>query len=282
MMGAGISRRSLQTSISVAGKYRYGPNDITPKVIPRFDRQAKAANIRATGENHNMRVTAFSKQRADYLQRGAALDDFAEMKGKFGIVATQGLRLHHQYMKAMELALNRFLNLPSTKAKEMGMHAYFRIPDPWYPVTKHVECATAGGGKGKIHYWCTPVRARTVILEVDCDDEVEFFHVYQGLQDAIDAVEGPENKKLARFPLVKDSMIPMSRENLKKIYEEERKIEMANENFFTRREMFAKNMMGLRNDKTRWNHTMGQPIFWSQTEHGAASQMDQHYFGKYR
>ena len=57
--------------------------------------------------------------------------------------------------------------------------------------------------------------ARTVILEVDCDDEVEFFLVYQGLQDAIDAVEGPENKKLARFPLVKDSMIPMSRENLK-------------------------------------------------------------------
>ena len=107
-----------------------------------------------------MRVTAFSKQRADYLQRGAALDDFAEMKGKFGIVATQGLRLHHQYMKAMELALNRFLNLPSTKAKEMGMHAYFRIPDPWYPVTKHVECATAGGGKGKIHYWCTPVRGK--------------------------------------------------------------------------------------------------------------------------
>ena len=51
--------------------------------------------------------------------------------------------------------------------------------------------------------------ARTVILEIDCDDEVEFFHVYQGLQDAIDAVEGPENKKLARFPLVKDSMIPM-------------------------------------------------------------------------
>ena len=66
------------------------------------------------------------------------------------------------------------------------------------------------------------------------------------------------------------------------LYEEERKIEMANENFFTRREMFAKNMMGLRTDKTRWNHTMGQPIFWSQTEHGAASQMDQHYFGKYR
>lgn len=52
MIGAGISRRSLQTSISAAGKYRYGPNDITPKVIPRFDRQVLYFKIYTNGQIH--------------------------------------------------------------------------------------------------------------------------------------------------------------------------------------------------------------------------------------
>jgi len=66
------------------------------------------------------------------------------------------------------------------------------------------------------------------------------------------------------------------------MYEEERKIEMANENFWTRREIFAKNMLGIRDYQSRWNHIPGEPIMWSRPEHGVASQMDQNYYGKYR
>ena len=61
-------------------------------------------------------------------------------------------------MKAMALALNKFLNLKETKGRDLGLIANFRIPDPWHPVTKHPECATMGGGKGKIAYWVTPVK----------------------------------------------------------------------------------------------------------------------------
>jgi len=160
----------------------------------------------------------------------------------------------------------------------LGLRAYFRIPDPWHPVTKHPECATMGGGKGKIAYWVSPVRARQIVLEIDCD--CEFNHIRPALVNAIKAVEG--KTMLARFPLNNNIMMPVSRDYLEKMYEEERKMEMANENFWTRREMFAKNMMGLRNDQSRWNHIEGEPIMWSRALHGVGSQMDQTYFGKYR
>ena len=61
-------------------------------------------------------------------------------------------------MKAMSLAVNQYLNLPTTQANALGLRSYFRIPDPWQPVTKHPECATMGGGKGKIAYWVSPIR----------------------------------------------------------------------------------------------------------------------------
>ena len=43
-------------------------------------------------------------------------------------------------------------------------------------------------------------------------------------------------------------MMPISRTYLQKMYEEERKIDMANENFFTHRELYAKNMGGIRHE----------------------------------
>jgi len=47
-----------------------------------MDGYNRAHNIRATGENHGMRVNDIAKQRRDYLQRGVAQDDFAKMKGR--------------------------------------------------------------------------------------------------------------------------------------------------------------------------------------------------------
>jgi len=269
--------RSFVISSRVESKYRWGPQDCVPKFVPELNVR-KNQNIRATGENHNMRSSLIGLQRRDYLQRGAAQDDFARMKGKFGIIALTGFRLHNEHMKAMSLALNKFLNLKETKGRELGLNAYFRLPDPWHPVTKHPECATMGGGKGKVAYWVTPVKARQIVLEID--GECEFQHVYPGLMNAIKAVEGKQ--MLAKFPLNYDIMMPVSRDYLEKMYEEERKIEMANEGFWTRREIFAKNMMGIRDDMSRWNHVKGEPICWSRPMHGVGSRMDQTYFGKYR
>jgi len=277
-----VCRRALSLNAKTPSKYRYGPHDIIPKVVPKLDRADRARNIRATGENHNMRASAIALQRRDFLQRGAAQDDFARMNGQFGIVALSGFRLHHVHMDTMALHLNRFLNKPETNARNLGLNAYFRIPNPWHPVTKHPECATMGGGKGKVAYWVSPVRARQIVLEIDGD--CEFRHVYPGLMAAIKAVEGynPKAQGAARFPLNRNIMMPVSKEYLQKMYEEERKIEMVNENFWTRREIFAKNMLGIRTDQSRWNHIAGQPIMWSRPMHGVGSKMDQTYFGKYR
>lgn len=152
------SRRALSSSALRSSIYRYGPQDCIPKHVPRLDQSHKASNIRAMGENHGMRTRDIAKKRRDFLQRGVAQDDFARMKGEYGIISLTGFRLNHEHMKAMALAVNQFLNKPDSQAKSLGLNAYFRIPDPWQPVTKHPECATMGGGKGKIAYWVTPIR----------------------------------------------------------------------------------------------------------------------------
>ncbi|VDN06471.1 unnamed protein product, partial [Thelazia callipaeda] len=44
--------------------------------------------------------------------------------------------------------------------------AIWRVPAPWLPRTKRAVGAKAGSGKGNIHHYVTPVRARRIILEV--------------------------------------------------------------------------------------------------------------------
>ena len=75
--------------------------------MPRLGQEERAKNIRATGENHGMRTTDIALQRRDFLQRGAAQDDYARLKGNFGIIALEGFRLNHEHMKAMSLAMNQ-------------------------------------------------------------------------------------------------------------------------------------------------------------------------------
>ena len=79
-MNRGV-RRTFLISSRVESKYRWGPQDCVPKYVPEQNVR-KSQNIRATGENHNMRTSLIGLQRRDYLQRGAAQDDFARMKAK--------------------------------------------------------------------------------------------------------------------------------------------------------------------------------------------------------
>ncbi|MFH4978987.1 hypothetical protein AB6A40_005696 [Gnathostoma spinigerum] len=44
--------------------------------------------------------------------------------------------------------------------------AIWRVPPPWLPRTKKAQGTRLGGGKGSIHHYVTPVRARRIILEV--------------------------------------------------------------------------------------------------------------------
>ncbi|KAK6102375.1 Ribosomal protein L16p/L10e family protein [Brugia pahangi] len=44
--------------------------------------------------------------------------------------------------------------------------AIWRVPAPWLPRTKRAIGAKAGSGKGNIHHYVTPVRAKRIILEV--------------------------------------------------------------------------------------------------------------------
>ncbi|WKY01989.1 hypothetical protein Q1695_015753 [Nippostrongylus brasiliensis] len=44
--------------------------------------------------------------------------------------------------------------------------AIWRVDPPWLPRTKKAQGTRLGGGKGSIHHYVTPVRAKRIILEV--------------------------------------------------------------------------------------------------------------------
>lgn len=44
--------------------------------------------------------------------------------------------------------------------------AIWRVPAPWLPRTRKAVGAKPGSGKGNIHHYVTPVRAKRIILEV--------------------------------------------------------------------------------------------------------------------
>ena len=89
---------------------------------------------------------------------------------------------------------------------------------------------------------------------------------------------------------------------MEKMYEEERKIDMANENFFTHRkvfklpfvlfkkscfencirELYAKNMAGIRNNFDRWRLMGGGPEIAFHAEDGVGTKIHRTYKGLYR
>ena len=59
--------------------------------------------------------------------------------------------------------MNQMLNKPEYKMTELGAKAYFRIPEPWHPVTKRILNATRGKGKPPINMWVTPIKGAFVL-----------------------------------------------------------------------------------------------------------------------
>merc|ERR1711953_1421061 len=259
----GIRRiRCLSASHVWQSKYRWGPSDIVPPVIPKdISKEVIKQNIPPVSEDHRMSIPDIRLHIRKYLTRGAATDHGATMTANFGILV----------LKDFEM-------------KELGAQAYFRIPEPWHPKTARKGNSTRGHGKPGIHRWITPIKPRTILLEIDV--ECTFDHIYPILVAAIKSVEGRsfqsgESKTKGRM-IQHGTLMPIQRSTLIKMYEEERKIDMANENFFTHREIYAKNMGGIRNNHDRWRRIPGVTQTQFEATHRIGSKIHRIYKGLYR
>ena len=85
-------------------------------------------------------------------------------------------------------AINQMLNKPEYKMKELGALAYFRVPEPWRPLSARKGGVTRGGGAQPIHRWVTPIKARQILMEIDVD--CSFDHIYPILLAGVKSVEG--------------------------------------------------------------------------------------------
>lgn len=163
------------------------------------------------------------RMRKSYLTRGPCLREDAELQLKqYGVIALKGGLLKFGHLNSTAFTVNRFI-------KNKEMHAIWRVEAPYHAITKHPLQAVMGGGKGKIDHYVTPVKARQVIFEVG--GRIEFSRVYPVLKSI--AVRLPFPAMAVEYEMLKD------------MYEEERRLEEENENFFTFRELVTKNMQGI-------------------------------------
>ena len=163
------------------------------------------------------------RRRKPYLIRGPCFGELAQLqKGQFGVIALNGGWFRHGHFNIIMQKVNRFI-------KDKPLFAVWRLEPPWHPVTRHPIQAVMGGGKGSINHYVTPVKARQVLFEIG--GKAEFVEVF------------PTLKRVAMLMPVK--ALAVSKEMLDSIYEEERRIDDENENFFTFRELIEKNMQGI-------------------------------------
>jgi len=163
------------------------------------------------------------RRRKANLTRGPCLGEEAQLKhGQFGIIALKGGWFRNGHFNMMMHKINRLI-------RNKPLFAVWRMKAPFHPVTKHPIQAVMGGGKGAIDHYVTPVKARQVLVEVG--GKAQFVEVY------------PVLRNIASLLPVRS--IAVSEEMLAAMYEEERRIEDDNENFFNFRELIAKNMQGI-------------------------------------
>lgn len=271
--------RNLSFALRAHSKYRWGKYDTPAIKFPKTTTKPQQ-NITPVEANHRLKLEAVVQSQKRYTERGAAQDYSAEMTAEYGIIATGGFRLTAAAMNAMHLALNQQLNQSDLKFKEMGARAYWRIPEPFLPVLWRRKNTTRGGGAPPIQAWVTPVRARQIVLEIDVDCDYE--HIYPVLYKTIQCLTHQEHGMDKQFGYADHKMMPISKTNLIKMYEEERKIDMANENFLTHREIYAKNMGGICNRYDRWRLEPGADETLFHSVDLVGTRMHRTYKGLYR
>lgn len=67
--------------------------------------------------------------------------------------------MKYAHFEILRININR-------KIDESKMFAKWRVESPWRPKTSKVLGARMGGGKASIKYYCTPVKADRIILEL--------------------------------------------------------------------------------------------------------------------
>lgn len=168
-------------------------------------------------------VPPVDRRRKAALTRGPCQGEKAQfMHGDFGIIALKGGWFKHCHFNVLMLKINRFI-------RNKPIFAKWRLEAPYHPVTKHPIQAVMGGGKGSIDHYVTPLKSRQVIVELG--GKAQFVEVYPTLRNLAMLLPMPA--------------LAVSREMLEDMYEEERRIEEENENFFTFRELIEKNMQGI-------------------------------------
>lgn len=80
------------------------------------------------------------------------------MHNQFGLAAVSGGMISPDDFDFIQERLNKNL--------QKNQFAIWRVPPPWLPRTKKGIGVRLGGGKGSIHHYVTPVRAKRIILEV--------------------------------------------------------------------------------------------------------------------
>ena len=161
-----------------------------------------------------------NKARRKFLTRGFCRPEDGELEEKkYAVICLDGGFLQPKHFTRITNVVNKMMASRDLSAK-------WRVPAPWRPVTRHPLEATMGGGKGKISYYDTPIKARQVIFEVW--GNAEFDELYTALKTA--ALALPMEARAVHYEMLKD------------MYAEEERIEAENENFFTFREVLIKNM----------------------------------------
>lgn len=205
-----------------AAGYRWTADNSTPPQIHNKKMKTDRKLLRAVQKSPM--IIPPDKRRKMYLTRGFCKKEDGELKHQqYGVVVLDGGLLKFKHFNTVMNLVNKF-----TRGRDLA--AEWRVPDPYHAVTKHPVQAVMGGGKGKINYYVTPIKARQVVFELY--GNAEFDEVYPMLKTAAHTLPMPA--RAVHYNM------------LNEMYEEERRIEEENENFFTFREIVTKNMQNCR------------------------------------
>jgi len=218
-----VKLQAFSANLQHAAGYRWTAQNSTP---PESLNQKMAPRDKKTLPpiKKNPLEPPKDRRRKMYLTRGFCKPEQAQLKHKkFGVVVLDGGLLQFKNFNTVMNIINRFM-----RGKDLC--AEWRVQDPYHAVTRHPIQAVMGGGKGKINYYVTPIKARQVVFELY--GNAEFEEVYPALKTAANSLPMPA--RAVHYDM------------LNAMYEEERRIEDENENFFTFREIAVKNMQGCR------------------------------------